>query len=473
MSIQSQDYDTSQTDDENSCLLPNVVEKTGAHVKTEQLTGTSWYASIFLVVNAALGAGLLNFPDAYHQAGGVVIALALQGVFLVFIVAALLILAYCSDVNCTNTYQGVVLSMCGRRAHMLCAATIMFYCFGTCITFLIIIGDQWDEFFVFVAKETFCNDHPWYMKREVTICVTSVIFILPLCFPKRIDFLKYVSALGVVGIVYVAVMVVVKYVLPHTPAEGVRASPKSWLDVFTVVSVICFGYQCHVSIVPIYACLDKRNIKEYSKTISVAILLCVLSYSVTATCGYWTFGDRVNSDILLSYNPDTEVIIAVILIAVKTYTTYPILNFCGRAALESIWMDLCHTTAEQAALGEKTRRIITTLIWFIATLVLSIVIPNIGVVIDVLGSLAAIFIFVFPGMCLLKAVEMREGQVRSKKGWALAIFSCGFIVLGMFVFGVTVTQAIMQDIRVDKPAVPMCPINSNVSSALTISGLIT
>ena len=31
--------------------------------------GTSWYVSIFLVVNAALGAGLLNFPHAFHAAG--------------------------------------------------------------------------------------------------------------------------------------------------------------------------------------------------------------------------------------------------------------------------------------------------------------------------------------------------------------------------------------------------------------------
>ena len=32
------------------------------------------------MVNAALGAGLLNFPQAYHQAGGVVIAVAIQSV---------------------------------------------------------------------------------------------------------------------------------------------------------------------------------------------------------------------------------------------------------------------------------------------------------------------------------------------------------------------------------------------------------
>jgi len=42
--------------------------------------GTSWYASVLLVVNAGLGAGLLNFPAAYHQCGGIVIAVSMQAV---------------------------------------------------------------------------------------------------------------------------------------------------------------------------------------------------------------------------------------------------------------------------------------------------------------------------------------------------------------------------------------------------------
>jgi len=44
------------------------------------LTGSSWISSVFLVVNAALGAGLLNFPQAYHNAGGVVTAILIQAV---------------------------------------------------------------------------------------------------------------------------------------------------------------------------------------------------------------------------------------------------------------------------------------------------------------------------------------------------------------------------------------------------------
>jgi len=33
-----------------------------------------------MVVNAALGAGLLNFPEAYHRAGGVLVAILVQAV---------------------------------------------------------------------------------------------------------------------------------------------------------------------------------------------------------------------------------------------------------------------------------------------------------------------------------------------------------------------------------------------------------
>ena len=36
--------------------------------------------SVFLVVNAALGAGLLNFPASYHACGGIVVAITVQTV---------------------------------------------------------------------------------------------------------------------------------------------------------------------------------------------------------------------------------------------------------------------------------------------------------------------------------------------------------------------------------------------------------
>jgi len=40
-----------------------------------------------------------------------------------------------------------------------------------------------------VYGPTFCDK--WYMTRRFTIAVSAVILVLPLCFPRRIDFLKY------------------------------------------------------------------------------------------------------------------------------------------------------------------------------------------------------------------------------------------------------------------------------------------
>jgi amino acid permease len=59
--------------------------------------------------------------------------------------STMLILVYCSDLNKDNTYHDVLLSMCGKRAQQLAAASIMSTCFGIGVTFLIIIGDQYDR----------------------------------------------------------------------------------------------------------------------------------------------------------------------------------------------------------------------------------------------------------------------------------------------------------------------------------------
>ena len=56
-------------------------------------------------MNAALGAGLLNFPKAFDQAGGVLVAVLVQASLLVFIMIALYILATTSDIKQSTTLQ--------------------------------------------------------------------------------------------------------------------------------------------------------------------------------------------------------------------------------------------------------------------------------------------------------------------------------------------------------------------------------
>ena len=65
-------------------------------------SGTSDLFTVFLIVNAALGAGLLNFPKAFDEAGGITVAILVQVAMLLFIIVALWVLAYCADRNTSN-----------------------------------------------------------------------------------------------------------------------------------------------------------------------------------------------------------------------------------------------------------------------------------------------------------------------------------------------------------------------------------
>jgi len=415
---------------------------------------TSTLGAVFLIVNAALGAGLLNFPQAFDQAGGVVTAVVVQAVLLVFIMVALIILAQTSNINKSATLQEVMYTAAGPWGRRATSAIIAVYCFGTCITFLIIIGDQFDRAFASLVGPDFC--HTWYFNRDFVMPASSLVLILPLCYTKKIDFLKYASMAGVVTIVYVVVLIFVEYSAgEHTPGP-VKTAPDDWLDVFSVIPVICFGYQCHVSVIPIYSCMKHRNLKHFAVSASSAIAICVFTYTGAATFGYLTFGNKVSEDILTNYSATKpSVMVALVAMALKTYTTYPILLFCGREGCSTLILDLCsgQTDTERR---EKARRYIIASVWFMLTILLAIEIPNIGVVINMLGSLAAVFIFIFPGICLLQTTLTRDpSMVRTKSKWKILMATL-FLVLGAFLFGVVLAQAIRFNMSASSNAAPLC-----------------
>lgn len=211
------------------------------------------------------------------------------------------------------------------------------------------------------------------------------------------------SSVGVLAVIYIAVLIIFQYYRGvYTPGE-IKTHPTSWTDTFLVVPTLCFGYQCHVSTIPIYSCYKNRNMKTFAWSSLLALSICVFTYTVAATFGYLTFGSKISSDILESYDArDPSILIAIIAISIKTYTTYPILSFCGNAAVCDLWVD---SKAAQGVLEVDPRikerfRLISVTIWFTCTLVLAVFMPNIGSVIKLLGSLAAVFIFIFPGRLL-------------------------------------------------------------------------
>ncbi len=200
---------------------------------------------------------------------------------------------------------------------------------------------------------------------------------------------------------YVAFLIIVEYFGGRYTPGNIKTEPKHWVDVFTVVPSMCFGYQCHVSTIPIYSCYKNRNIKTFLWSSMGAFIVCIFVYTTAATYGYLTFGDLIASDVLLSYNSsDPAVIVAILAISIKTYTTYPILCFCGNAAVTDLWVEYQEAFRGVMEVDEDKKnkvRLTSVCIWFTLTVLVAIFMPNIGAVIKFLGCAAAVFIFVLPG----------------------------------------------------------------------------
>ena len=151
-------------DDEYTPLLGgNVQEKVEERAWEVRLPqgNTSPFGAVFIIVNAALGAGLLTFPLAFYLAGGILPALAVTLVsscgcqqmnavhdlpvlqfLLVWISMGLIVLAHLAETLQASTYEEVVGRACGKVAKAIVDVCIIVYTFGTCIAFLVVIGDQ-------------------------------------------------------------------------------------------------------------------------------------------------------------------------------------------------------------------------------------------------------------------------------------------------------------------------------------------
>lgn len=433
---------------ERARLLQSPSVDSVPHLDTERRSGVSAIGAVFIVVNAALGAGLLNFPAAFSMAGGVTAGVILQMFMLIFIISGLVILGYCSQVSNESSYQEVVRATCGKVTGILCEIAIAIYTFGTCIAFFIVIGDQLDRL-IEAADEDGSDGHTWYTDRKFTISVTAVLVILPLSIPKEIGFQKYASAISVMGTWYVTIVVIIKYYWPdkNVMPGYIPVSSSSWTAVFNAIPTICFGFQCHVSCVPVFNSMSRKEIKPWGFVVTLSMIICLFVYIGTGVCGFLTFGSSVSQDVLMSYPPnDIAVALARAFIVVCVVTSYPILHFCGRAVIEGLWLRFQGEQVEVCVRREQRRRILQTLVWFVVTLVLALFIPDIGRVISLIGGLAACFIFVFPGLCLMQA-KLSERDNRSTSWHGMVIFGVVMVTLGAFIFGLTTSNSIYQDFK--------------------------
>ncbi|KAM3869872.1 putative sodium-coupled neutral amino acid transporter 8a [Diretmus argenteus] len=410
--------------------------------------------AIFIMLKSALGAGLLNFPWAFERAGGIRSAVTVELVSLVFLISGLIILGYSSSISGQCTYQAVVKEVCGPAIGQLCEICFVFNLFIISVAFLVIVDDQLEKlcaslYELVTGLPESEMPHHWYTDQRFALLLLCVLLILPLSIPKEISIQKYISVLGTLAATYLTVAIIVKY---HTtmPLVQVHVTPlyssgiSSWASMFSVIPTICFGFQCHEASITIYSSMENQRLSHWVFISVVSMIFCLVIYSLTGVYGYLMFGKDVKADILMSYTgDDVLMLVARLLFGVSIITIYPIILLLGRSVIQDPLLSWRrHRDALVTEEFESRSRYALTVLWITLTLLIAMFVPDISKVIGVIGGISAFFIFIFPGLCLIFA--MQSEPVSCKTRVVLTVWGVVTLITGAFIFGQSTTIAVMQ-----------------------------
>nr|AKN21660.1 slc38a-1 [Schmidtea mediterranea] len=399
-------------------------------------TGTSWFSAVLIMANCTIGMGLLNFPFAIMNAGGNLVGMFTQMVIIAFIVVSLNMMCYLSQYYGDVSFQGVIGSHLGKVSKEICRILIFLNNFGALIVSLIVIGDQFEH----ISRAIWAHEEAlhWLLDRRVMVPIISIVFIFPLCLLKNFDIFKYTSFLGVIAALYISFGLIFKSYFTLNGSKFVEVKESNLSNLVKIIPLICFTYECHIEIPPMIACLKKQNICYYEKMIFGYVILSSIVYSFAGIFGYLTFGAATPDDILTAYDPkDPYVIVAMVLITLKIVTTYPIVFYCLRIVVED-YVKVFISKFQQRSRCDSLIKYSLTIVLFSSTVLIAIFVQNISTVINLIGGISAVFIFIFPGMCFLK---LYSSSPRKWK-WSLIILGSLYIALGVFISAVSTAHSI-------------------------------
>lgn len=142
-----------------------------------------------LQANNIIGAGLLSLPWCFKEATVApgVVALLFTGLLNCM---SVLVLARCCDLAGDFSFFGIAAAALGKRAALVVQATVGLYAAGSCITYVVLIGDLIPEVFHDL------HSHLWLVHRTGAIIVAAAAIIFPLSLNTRLAALRFTSALG-------------------------------------------------------------------------------------------------------------------------------------------------------------------------------------------------------------------------------------------------------------------------------------
>ncbi|NXN97428.1 S38A6 protein, partial [Rhinopomastus cyanomelas] len=381
-------------------------------VRDPPVRGSSFALSVFNLMNAIMGSGILALSYAMANTGIVGFSILLLLVASLAAYSVFLLLSMCTQTAVTS-YEDLGLFAFGSAGKVLVATTIIIQNIGAMSSYLLIVKSELPGAVAgFLSGD---ESGSWYLDGRLLLLITSVCIVFPLALLPKIGFLGYTSSLSFFFMVYFALVIMIKkWSIPcplplSSVTETLQVSNSTGdckaklfhlsKESAYAIPTMAFSFLCHTSVLPIYCELQSPSKSRMQYVTVTAIGLSFLIYFVSALFGYLTFYEKVDSELLQGYSRylphDTLIMTVKVAILFAVLLTVPLIHFPARKAVLMVFFShlpgswICHIFVTLA---------LNTIVFLLAMYV-----PDMKNVFGVVGSTtSACLLFVYPGLLYLQ-----------------------------------------------------------------------
>ncbi|KAJ2353717.1 hypothetical protein IWW50_004075 [Coemansia erecta] len=350
----------------------------------------------FNLVNTIIGSGILALPYALKEAG------FYFGIFVMVLVSLLIYfslntLVYSGRRVGLYKYESVSEAALGRFGHHLLSFALAVNSIGSCISYLIIVGDTATS----VTQHVFGQNA--LTSRQAIISCAAIGFTLPLLFFRSLEPLVKPSVISTLCLPFIVAIVAIRGPAYHTVPEPVP-KPVFGPSVLPAFGVIAFAYSCTQTCYQSYQTLHQKTLHGWKSATAFATTLAVCIYLAFSVVSYQSFGLDTQPNLLNNFASDDGLAnIARALLAFSLTLTYPMQFYPIRDLLGESLLGL---SADSLSRAGRAKFHGLSLLLFASTLVVALKVDDLGFVFKLIGTAASsVLVFGLPGIIYLRLVS--------------------------------------------------------------------
>uniref|UniRef100_A0A6S9BYX4 Amino acid transporter transmembrane domain-containing protein n=2 Tax=Ditylum brightwellii TaxID=49249 RepID=A0A6S9BYX4_9STRA len=405
---------------------------------------------IFNLVKGIVGAGVLSLPAgiaAYGNAPSAVIPatilIALIGVISGY--GFSLIGRVCSYTGATS-YRDAWDKSVGPNSSWIPAASCTFKTSCAILAYSMILADTFQALLTTVGFST--------ITRSQSLFGVTGLFLLPLCLLKNLSSLAPFSLLGIIGMLYTAVAMAMRYLgkAYHVPTGGkfladvpanlqpsfgtTGATGVLQPSSFILISMLSTAYMAHFNAPKFYTELKNNTLERYNKVVSSSFAISIGIFALVAGLGFLTFGSACSGLILNNYSTkDAVMSFSRVAVAVSIVFSYPLAFVGARDGILDVF-NVSQSKRSNALLNKVTVAILS------AITALALKVKDLSFVLSFAGAtLGNALIYVYPALMFRKAVK-NMGDDASKGLKVEVKFAMLSAILGVVMGGIGSVMAV-------------------------------